>query len=158
MDMSFTPEQEVYRQSFRRWLADNLAPDWGGPRFTGPADDDENCRLQKAWEQKLYAAGYQGIHWPREYGGQSLSLVEHLIVSEELGRVSAPEGINTIGKELVGPIILAIGTEQQKRIASISERRYHALLGVDGLRLRPKWRQTTDVRLCQSIIVELLRA
>ena len=115
MDIAFTPEQEAYRQRFRRWLAENLAPDWGGPRFTGPADDDANCRLQTAWERKLYAAGYQGIHWPREYGGQGLSLVEHLIISEELGRVSAPEGINTIAKELVGPIILAIGSEAQKR-------------------------------------------
>ena len=58
-----------------------------------------------SWERRLYAAGYQGLHWPKEYGGQGLTLVEHLIVNEELGRVSAPEGINTMGKELVGPIL-----------------------------------------------------
>lgn len=115
MDIAFTPDQEAYRLSFRNWLGESLAADWGGPRFTGPVDDDANATFQKAWEQKLYAAGYQGIHWPRDYGGQGLTLVEHLIVSEELGRVSAPEGINTLGKELVGPIVLAIGTEAQKR-------------------------------------------
>jgi alkylation response protein AidB-like acyl-CoA dehydrogenase len=41
--------------------------------------------------------------------------VEHLIVAEELGRVAAPEGINTVGVELVGPILLGAGTEAQKR-------------------------------------------
>lgn len=115
MDISFTLEQESFRRTFRRWLKDNLAPDWGGLRFTGPDDDRANAELQKAWERKLYAAGYQGIHWPKEYGGQGLTLVEHLIVNEELGRMSAPEGINTMGKELVGPIILKMGTEEQKR-------------------------------------------
>src|SRR5687768_8099928 len=115
MDISFTPEQEAFRRQFRQWLTDNLAPGWGGPRYTGPDNDAENAALQKVWERRLYAAGYQGLHWPKEYGGQGLTLVEHLIVNEELGRVSAPEGINTMGKELVGPILLKIGTEEQKR-------------------------------------------
>lgn len=115
MDVSFTPEQEDFRQSVRNWLAENLPPDWGGPRFTGPDDEAENARFQIDWERRLYAAGYQGIHWPKAYGGQGLTVVEHLIAAEELGRVSAPEGINTLGKELVGPIVMALGTEEQKK-------------------------------------------
>ncbi len=115
MDISFTLEQQAFRRDFRDWLSENLSPDWGGPRFTGPEDEAENARFQADWERRLYAAGYQGIHWPEEYGGQGLTIVEQLIASEELGRASAPEGINTIGKELVGPILLAVGTEEQKR-------------------------------------------
>lgn len=115
MDVSFTPSQEAFRHQVRTWLAENLPPDWGGPRFTGPDDEAENARFQIDWERRLYAAGYQGIHWPKAYGGQGLTVVEHLIAAEELGRVSAPEGINTLGKELVGPIVMALGTEEQKR-------------------------------------------
>lgn len=115
VDVAFTSSQRAYRDGMRAWLAANLPGDWGGPRFTGPDDDSENARFQIDWERRLYAAGYQGIHWPEAYGGQGLSLLEHLIASEELGRVSAPEGINTLGKELVGPIVLALGTEEQKR-------------------------------------------
>lgn len=115
MDVSFTPEQQAFRQNVRNWLAENLPPDWGGPRFTGPDDEAENARFQIDWERRLYAAGYQGIHWPKAYGGQGLTVVEHLIAAEELGRVSAPEGINTLGKELVGPIVMALGTEEQKK-------------------------------------------
>ncbi len=115
MDVSFTPEQVAFGSEMRRWLEENLPADWGGPRFTGPADEAANARFQIDWERRLYAAGYQGIHWPRAYGGQGLSVVEHLIAAEELGRVSAPEGINTLGKELVGPIVLALGSEEQKK-------------------------------------------
>lgn len=115
MDVSFTPVQEAFRHQVRTWLAENLPPDWGGPRFTGPDDEAENARFQIDWERRLYAAGYQGIHWPKAYGGQGLTVVEHLIAAEELGRVSAPEGINTLGKELVGPIVMALGTEEQKK-------------------------------------------
>ena len=89
--------------------------DWGGPKFLGPDDPDENARYQTQWERRLYQAGYQGVPWPKAYGGQGLTMVEQLIVSEELGRRAAPEGINTIGKELVGPIVLAVGTEEQKK-------------------------------------------
>lgn len=115
MDVSFTAEQGAFRQDLRAWIATALPADWAGPRFTGPADEDENARFQTWWERTLYEAGYQGIHWPTAYGGQGLGIVEQLIAAEEFGRASAPEGINTIGKELVGPIVLAVGSEEQKR-------------------------------------------
>ncbi|MDQ0315794.1 acyl-CoA dehydrogenase family protein [Amorphus orientalis] len=115
MDVSFTAEQEAFRRDLRAWIAKTLPADWAGPRFTGPADEDENARFQTWWERTLYDAGYQGIHWPTAYGGQGLGIVEQLIAAEEFGRASAPEGINTIGKELVGPIVLAVGSEEQKR-------------------------------------------
>jgi alkylation response protein AidB-like acyl-CoA dehydrogenase len=51
----------------------------------------------------------------KAYGGQGQTILEHFIVCEELGRRAAPEGINSIGRELVVPILLAAGTEEQKR-------------------------------------------
>lgn len=115
MDIRFTPEQEAYRQRFRRWLDEHVPKGPGGAPFIPPEDDDENAVLQAEWEKTLYAAGYSGIAWPKDYGGQGLTLVEHYIAHCELGRAYAPEGINNIGRELVGPIILAVGSEEQKR-------------------------------------------
>ncbi|MEX0590355.1 MAG: acyl-CoA dehydrogenase family protein [Xanthobacteraceae bacterium] len=115
MDIRFTPEQERYRAEVRAWIEKNLPRPANGNPFRGPDDEDDNARFQKEWERKLYDAGYSGVAWPRAYGGQGLTFVEHYIVQEELGRVAAPEGINSIGRELVGPIMLAIGTEEQKR-------------------------------------------
>jgi alkylation response protein AidB-like acyl-CoA dehydrogenase len=115
MNIDLTPEQQRFRKDFRRWLDQNLPENWGGPAYLGPDDDDENAEFQANWERQLYDAGYQGVAWPKAYGGQGLTMIEQLIVSEELGRRAAPEGINTIGKELVAPIILAAGTEEQKK-------------------------------------------
>lgn len=115
MDIAFSAEQNEFRRGMRRWMDGNLPEDWGGPAHLGPDDEAENARLQADWERRLYRAGYQGVAWPKAYGGYGMTMVEQLIVSEELGRRAAPEGINTIGKELVGPIILAAGTEEQKK-------------------------------------------
>jgi alkylation response protein AidB-like acyl-CoA dehydrogenase len=115
MDIRFSREQEEYRQRFRRWLDQHVPKSRDNTPFIPPEDDDENAAFQKDWERTLYAAGYSGIAWPKAYGGQGLTLVEHYIAQCELGRAYAPEGINNIGRELVGPIILAVGSEEQKR-------------------------------------------
>ena len=37
------------------------------------------------------------------------------MVNKEIGRLLMPESVSSIGKELAGPIILAVGTEEQKQ-------------------------------------------
>jgi alkylation response protein AidB-like acyl-CoA dehydrogenase len=115
MDIAMTEDQIAYRDRFRAWLDEHLPRDWDWPTYRGPKDENANAEYQKAWERKLYEAGYAGIAWPKEYGGQGLTHAEHLIVSDELGLRAAPEGLNVIGIELVGPILLAVGTEEQKK-------------------------------------------
>src|SRR5262249_10504716 len=56
-----------------------------------------------------------GLHWPRECGGRGASVVENYIFQEELAAARAPEIINRIGVNLVGPTLIAHGTEEQKR-------------------------------------------
>ena len=111
MDIRFTPTQEEYRCAFRRWLDQH----WPNASWPQPPGSEEEARFQIDWERRLHAAGYSGVAWPKDYGGRGLTLVEHYIVQEELGRVAAPEGLNNIGRELVGPILLAVGSEEQKR-------------------------------------------
>lgn len=115
MDLTLTKEQQAFRVELRQWLAANLASDWDGDRFRGPIDDAENFKLQHGWERKLNDGGYSGLHWPKAYGGRGKTIVEQYVFMEELGRVAAPEGINSIGRELVGPILLDAGTEEQKQ-------------------------------------------
>ncbi len=113
VDLIFSAKEQQYRLQLRDWLADNLPENWGGD-FNGPEDIVESARFRQAWERKLYAAGYNGVHWPQAFGGQQLPFLYHLIVSEELGRVAAPEPVNIAGMELAGPLILAAGDEAQK--------------------------------------------
>ena len=101
----------VYRAHARDWLARNLPSsiradslDYSTPTLAESID----------WEAALYRAGLAGMTWPTEYGGHGLTLREHLAVNKEIGALMMPESVGSIGKELAGPIIMAVGTEEQK--------------------------------------------
>jgi alkylation response protein AidB-like acyl-CoA dehydrogenase len=55
------------------------------------------------------------ITWPTEYGGRSASVAEQIAYVEEMSHADAPEIINNLGIGIVGPPILAYGTEEQKQ-------------------------------------------
>jgi alkylation response protein AidB-like acyl-CoA dehydrogenase len=103
---------EAYRAAMRGWLDENLPPGFRSDRadFSPP-------RLEQsvAWEAAMHRAGLTGITWPTAYGGHGRTLREHLIANQEIGALAMPESVNSIGKELAGPIILAVGTEEQKQ-------------------------------------------
>ena len=79
---------------------------------TSLADEVEALR---GWQRTLSGGGWVGIQWPRAYGGRGASAVEHYILQEELAAARAPEIINRIGVNLVGPTLITHGTEEQKR-------------------------------------------
>ena len=115
MDISFSDQQKAYRAEVRNWLLGNLPANWiQGGQWPRLSEDDDQAFLID-WERRMYAAGYSGVAWPKAYGGQGRSPIDDLIVNEEVGRLGAPESMNTIGRELVAPIILSVGTEEQKR-------------------------------------------
>ena len=115
MDLSFSPAEEAFRTELREWLAANLPPDWRGgepPEFASLADEVAGLR---DWQRALAAGGWVGIHWPREYGGRGATAVEHYVFQEEIAAARAPEIINRIGVNLVGPTLIAHGTDEQRR-------------------------------------------
>lgn len=103
-----TKFRRVARDWIERRLPDSLRADL--PDYKTPSLEE-----LKRWEVDLYQAGLAGITWPKAYGGHGRTLREHLIANQEIGRLAIPESMNSIGKELAGPIILAIGTEEQKK-------------------------------------------
>jgi alkylation response protein AidB-like acyl-CoA dehydrogenase len=116
MDLSRTPEEERFCQEVRTWLAENLQDSKESHYYADPEKMDEWMAFLKAWQRKLYDAGWSGISWPKEYGGRGASIVEELIFTEEMARAHAPNLMNiSIGIELVGPAIIHHGTEAQKQ-------------------------------------------
>ncbi|MBB4378939.1 Acyl-CoA dehydrogenase [Bradyrhizobium sp. Rc3b] len=103
---------EAYRGAMRRWLQGNLPASF---RSDSAAFASPTLQQSIAWESAMYRAGLTGITWPQAYGGHGRSLREHLIANQEIGALAMPESVNSIGKELAGPIILAVGTEEQKQ-------------------------------------------
>jgi alkylation response protein AidB-like acyl-CoA dehydrogenase len=114
VDFSYTAEELAFRDELRHWLAANLPAGWGETVFE-PADEDERAQFRLDWERKLYGGGWNGIDWPKEYGGRGASLVEQAIFAEENARARAPEGLNIIGRNLAGTTLLHHGSEAQKR-------------------------------------------
>src|SRR5215210_3697179 len=113
MDLNLTPSEKEFRDEFRAWLGENVPEEWAGGG-TGSEDRAEYIEYLRAWQRRLYDGGWAGISWPKEFGGRGATLVEQAIFQEELARAGAPQLIGTIGLSLVGPTIIALGTEEQK--------------------------------------------
>lgn len=75
----------------------------------------DNIGLRRSWERTLGDAGWGAIGWPKAYGGRSASIAERIVFAEEYARAQAPRRVGYPGIELLGPAILALGTEDQKR-------------------------------------------
>ena len=112
MDLNLTPNEQKFRDEFREWLGANLPSPWQGS--TNSEDRSDYIRYLREWQQKLYLGGWAGISWPQQFGGRGASLMEQAIFQEELARANAPQLIGTIGLSLVGPTIIAMGTDEQK--------------------------------------------
>ena len=76
-------------------------------------DLGEEVAFLRDWQEKLAGAGMVGVSWPPEYGGRGLEPLHHFIVQEELARARAPELVGRIGVNMVGPTLLAHGTQEQ---------------------------------------------
>jgi alkylation response protein AidB-like acyl-CoA dehydrogenase len=114
MDLTTSIDQDTLRETFRTWLQENLPWDYGvglPPRFD---DLGETVAFGRAWQKRLAEARWVGVTWPTELGGRGLGPVENYIVIEELARARAPELVGRIGINLVGPTLLAHGTDEQR--------------------------------------------
>jgi alkylation response protein AidB-like acyl-CoA dehydrogenase len=114
MDLSDTREEAAFRERARTWLETNM-PKGVANRGFALAIDEESVRALTDWQRRLWEAGYLGLSWPKEYGGQGASMIESAIFNEEMARVRAPAPLNELGLSMGGPTILEHGTEEQKR-------------------------------------------
>ncbi|MGE3619841.1 MAG: acyl-CoA dehydrogenase family protein [Acidimicrobiia bacterium] len=113
MDLTYPAEAEAFRNEIRSWLEANLPDGWFKDGFE--MTEDERREFNESWPQKLIEGGWICATWPVEYGGRGLSLIEGVVLAEEFARARAPMRADFFGDTLVGPTILAWGTEEQKR-------------------------------------------
>ena len=114
MDFTLTPDQEAFRQRVRSWLQSNIPDDWTKFGLSEVPRPEAYAFLRK-WQATLYDAGFIGITWPKEYGGQGLTFVEEMILHQEMALQKAPPMLNVLGVGMAGPTIIAYGTEEQKK-------------------------------------------
>lgn len=114
MDLTLTAEELHFRDTVRGWLRANVPPPW-----TAALKDDESKRghleYLRSWQRALFDGGWAGVSWPKEHGGRGVSIIQQSIFQEELAIAGAPQQLGVIGEGLVGPTIIAVGTESQKQ-------------------------------------------
>ena len=114
MDFTLTSEQEAFRERVRAWLEANIPDEWSKLGLS-EVPRPEAYAFLRTWQAKLFDAGFIGLTWPREYGGQGLTFLEEMILHQEMALRKAPPILNILGVGMAGPTIIAYGTEEQKR-------------------------------------------
>ncbi len=104
MDLNDTPELAEYRVRVRSWLDEH--------KSEAPPVDDVPARRE--WQRKLAEAGLAAVTWPADYGGQGLGPLHQVVLNQEIGRAGVPGIFDVIGVGMLGPTIIAHGSEDQK--------------------------------------------
>jgi alkylation response protein AidB-like acyl-CoA dehydrogenase len=104
---------EAFRARAEAWLASN-APT--APRDYGAICPPDLIDRGRDWQIRLNEAGFTGIHWPVEHGGQGLTTAHTATWIELCARNGVPPVLNMVGLVLAGGSIMRFGTpEQQQR-------------------------------------------
>lgn len=108
---------EEFRAEVRAWLSENLVGEFAKLKgLGGPGREHEAFEERMAWNRHLADAGLTCLGWPTEHGGRGLSVAHRVAFYEEYARADAPDKVNHLGEELLGPTLIAFGTpEQQQR-------------------------------------------
>jgi alkylation response protein AidB-like acyl-CoA dehydrogenase len=111
MNLTFTDEEEAFRQEVREWIASAMPADMkaraqGSGGFT-PEDS-------AVWHRILYDKGWIAPHWPKESGGTGWDSTRRFIFEEEMELAGAPQ-LSVFGLTMVGPLIVSFGTDAQKK-------------------------------------------
>ncbi len=106
MNFDLTPEEQAFRDEVRAFLDENLPP---GAKTGDPA-------FLAGWQRKVRAKRWVGFSWPKEVGGGGATIMQQVILKEEMAKRKAPPlGTCFMGLAWVGPSIVQYGTESQKR-------------------------------------------
>ena len=109
MRLEVSPEEQQLQREVRAFLRrDGIAP------TELPRALDERIEALRAWQARCYEEGYVGRAWPAEFGGGGRPPVEQIVVDQELAAAGAPEFVNVVGLDVLGPSLLRFGSDEQR--------------------------------------------
>jgi alkylation response protein AidB-like acyl-CoA dehydrogenase len=110
MRLRATDEERALQEDVRAFLAREVPTASGLPRTL-----DDRMAVLREWQAACYEAGYVGRAWPSEFGGGGRPPVEQIVVDQELAAAGAPEFVNVVGLDVLGPSLLRFGNDEQRR-------------------------------------------
>jgi alkylation response protein AidB-like acyl-CoA dehydrogenase len=110
-------ELDAFRRDVAAWLKANKPADPGFllPESFMEVGADRQFDFLRDWQRKVYEAGYLGMAWPTAYGGRGMPQVYQDIATQEMARQRVPFVLNTIGLNWAGPLLLQMGTEDDRK-------------------------------------------
>lgn len=121
MHFDDAPVEAAFRAELRAWLDEHARRKGAGNEpigvFSEFLDDDEHALVDRArtWQRTLAEGGFAGITWPEAYGGRGAGILEAMVFGEVLQDYDIPRGVCDLGIAMIGPTIIAHGTEEQKQ-------------------------------------------
>lgn len=105
-----TDDNTPFRMRARAWLEANV------PAEPAPHDGPAAREYVLAWQRTQARDGWAGLSWPKDAGGQGLSIREQIVWFEECARARAPSplGPGFVGLNHAGPTLIACGSPEQK--------------------------------------------
>jgi alkylation response protein AidB-like acyl-CoA dehydrogenase len=95
----------------REWLATNRSH---APRDYGAICPPDLVDEGIAWQRRIHAAGFAGIHWPVEHGGRGFTPEHNAVWMLECAIAGVPSVLNMVGLVLTGGAVLRFGTPEQQ--------------------------------------------
>jgi alkylation response protein AidB-like acyl-CoA dehydrogenase len=115
MDLRDSAEDTRFREEVRAWISEHLVGDFAAAGDVGgPGREHEGFEIRLEWEKLLGKSGWNCIGWPVQWGGRGASIAKQVIWNEEYVRASCPARVGVFGEGLLGPTLIAFGTEAQK--------------------------------------------
>ena len=112
MDLTFTSEEQSFREAIRAWVKTSLPPDIAHKVHNALRLTREDMQR---WAKILGAKGWLGHGWPKQFGGPGWNSVQKHLFEEECALAGAPRVV-PFGPVMVAPVIMAFGNaEQQQR-------------------------------------------
>jgi alkylation response protein AidB-like acyl-CoA dehydrogenase len=115
MDLTYTADEERFREELRGWLSAHIPAEWARPGFWATLPSAESFEMRRGWEREKALAGFAGIQWPTEYGGRGGTPGMKAIYDEEMVLARAPQTVNPLGLTFLAPTVMAIGTDAQRK-------------------------------------------
>ncbi len=110
MDLTFTPEEQKFREDIRTWVAANLPK-----HISHKVHNALNLTRddQQDWGKILGKKGWLGYGWPTQFGGPGWNAIQKHLFEEECAMAGAPR-ILPFGPVMVAPVIMAFGNAEQQ--------------------------------------------
>jgi alkylation response protein AidB-like acyl-CoA dehydrogenase len=106
-------EQRELRRDVRSWLAQRMRPEFTNATANPDYFSEGLHRKAVDFCRTLHGRGWFVPHWPAQFEGGGLGIVEQVVIREELAYAGAPL-VNTNGVNMLAPILFRFGTSDQK--------------------------------------------